>query len=232
MVGSFFYALTVTDLDCRGICTIFAQNKEEIMDQIKQVCVYCASSAELAPKYFEAAARMGDLLAAENIRLIYGGGSTGLMGKVADHVLAGGGEVVGVIPEFMDAIELGHKGVQLQVVPDMHTRKRRFFEGTEALITLPGGCGTLEELLEAITWKRLGLLTCPIIIVNVDGYFDPMVEMLNRAVDEKFMNPKHREMWTVVSSADEVLDAIRNAPTWSRENFKIAVMDRNLGDSL
>ncbi|MCL4105822.1 UNVERIFIED_CONTAM: hypothetical protein GTU68_012460 [Idotea baltica] len=175
---------------------------------------------------------MGDILAESGIRLIYGGGSTGLMGKVADHVLAGGGEVIGVIPEFMDEIELGHKGVNLQVVPDMHTRKRRFFEGTDALITLPGGCGTLEELLEAITWKRLGLLTCPIIIVNTDGYFNPMVEMLNRCVDEKFMNPKHRTMWTVVNTADEVLAAIENAPTWSKDNFKMAVMNRNLGDAL
>ncbi len=203
-----------------------------MVDRIKQVCVYCASSSELAPKYFEAAARMGDLLAAENIRLIYGGGSTGLMGKVADHVLAGGGEVIGVIPEFMHSIELGHKGVQLQVVPDMHTRKRRFFEGTEALITLPGGCGTFEELLEAITWKRLGLLTCPIIIVNVDGYYHPMIEMLNRSVNEKFMNPKHLDMWTVVSNPDEVLDAIYNAPPWSNDYSKVAVKDRNLGESL
>lgn len=199
---------------------------------IKQVCVYCASSAQLAPKYFAAAAQMGDILAESGIRLIYGGGSTGLMGKVADHVLAGGGEVIGVIPEFMDEIELGHKGVNLQVVPDMHTRKRRFFEGTDALITLPGGCGTLEELLEAITWKRLGLLTCPIIIVNTDGYFDPMVEMLNRCVDEKFMNPMHRTMWTVVDTADEVLAAIENAPSWSKDNFKLAVMNHNLGEAL
>jgi len=199
---------------------------------VEQVCVYCASSAKLAPKYFEAAAHMGDILAASGIRLIYGGGSTGLMGKVADHVLAGGGDVIGVIPEFMDEIELGHKGVDLQVVPDMHTRKQRFFQGTDALITLPGGCGTLEELLEAITWKRLGLLTCPIIIVNTDGYFNPMVEMLNRCVEEKFMNPKHSEMWTVVDSPDQVLDAIQNAPAWSKENFKLAVMNRNLGDAL
>lgn len=199
---------------------------------IEQVCVYCASSAKLAPKYFEAAAQMGDILAASGIRLIYGGGSTGLMGKVADHVLAGGGDVIGVIPEFMDEIELGHKGVDLQVVPDMHTRKQRFFQGTDALITLPGGCGTLEELLEAITWKRLGLLTCPIIIVNTDGYFNPMVEMLNRCVEEKFMNPKHSEMWTVVDSPDQVLDAIQNAPAWSKENFKLAVMNRNLEDAL
>ena len=202
------------------------------MDQLKQIAVYCASSAELAPKYFDTAARMGDILAAEGIRLIYGGGSTGLMGKIADHVLAGGGEVIGVIPEFMDEIELGHKGVQLEVVPDMHTRKRRFFEGTDAIITLPGGCGTLEEFLEAITWKRLGLLTCPMIVVNVDGYYDPLLQMLDHAVNEKFMNPKHREMWTVVNSADEVLDAIRQAPSWSKDNFKIAVMDRNLGDAL
>lgn len=202
------------------------------MQDIQQICVYCASSKSLDDKYFRAADEMGEVLANNGIRLMYGGGSTGLMGRVADKVLELGGEAIGVIPEFMDAIELGHKGVQLEVVPDMHSRKKRFFVGTDALVTLPGGCGTFEELLEALTWKRLGLLTCPIVIVNVDGYYQPLLDMLERAVDENFMNPKHREMWVTVDHASEVLDAIRTAPAWSSDHFKYAVTDKTGPDIL
>ena len=148
------------------------------MRDIQQICVYCASSSRIADKYFREAEILGKLLADNDIRLMFGGGALGLMGRVADTVLAHGGKATGVIPEFMDKVELGHKKVDLEIVPDMHTRKRRFFEGTDAIVTLPGGVGTLEEILEALTWKRLGLLTCPMVIVNVDGYFDPLQKML------------------------------------------------------
>lgn len=205
---------------------LYFRSKINPMRDIKQVCVYCASSKFLDEKYYRSADEMGALLAQNDITLIYGGGSTGLMGRIADKVLALGGNAIGVIPEFMDAIELGHKGVQLEVVPDMHTRKKRFFVDTDALVTLPGGCGTFEELLEALTWKRLGLLTCPIVIVNVDGYYQPLLDMLDRAVDEHFMNPKHREMWVTVDSADQVLEAIQKAPEWHADHFKYAITDK------
>lgn len=202
------------------------------MNELSQVCVYCASSPQVDEMYFEAASRLADHFVEHDIRLIYGGGARGLMGRIADRMLEKKGRVIGVIPEFMDDIELGHKGVELEIVPDMHTRKKRFFEGTHALVTLPGGCGTFEELLEAITWKRLGLLTCPIIIVNTGGYYDPLLEMLDRAVEQKFMGEKHREMWTAVSEPEEVVAAIKAAPAWSEDHLKYAVMDAKLKDAL
>jgi len=192
------------------------------MRDIQQICVYCASSSRIAEKYFRVAERLGEILAENDIRLMFGGGALGLMGRVADTVLQHGGRAIGVIPDFMDKVELGHKGVELEVVPDMHTRKRRFFEGTDAIVTLPGGVGTLEEILEALTWKRLGLITCPMVIVNVDGYYDPLQLMLERAVQEEFMVEEHLKMWTFVNSADEVLPAIQAAPEWSQENFRFA----------
>ena len=185
------------------------------MKSVKQVCVYCASSTKVADKYFQAADQLGDVLADNGATLIYGGGAVGLMGRIADRVLARGGHVVGVIPDFMKAVEWEHKGVsQLEVVMDMHQRKKRFLEGTDAIVALAGGCGTLEELLEAITWKRLGLVTAPIIIVNTDGFYDPLLAMLDRCVEENFMRPEHRDIWQVIAHPNELMDAIQSAPEW------------------
>ena len=183
--------------------------------EIKSVCVYCASSRAADPRFAEAATRLGGLLAERGVTLVYGGGAVGSMGAVADGALAAGGRVVGVLPEFMDEVEWGHPGLtELILVDDMHQRKRRMLEGVDATIALPGGVGTLEELLEAITWKRLGLFHKPIVIVNVLGYFDPLIETLNRTVDEKFMGERHRDMWRVVDSVDGVFDAIADSPEW------------------
>jgi uncharacterized protein (TIGR00730 family) len=185
------------------------------MKPISQVCVYCASSTKVADKYFQAADELAQVLAAEKITLIYGGGAVGLMGRIADRMLALGGEVIGVIPDFMTAVEWEHKGVsRMHVVMDMHQRKRRFFEGTDAIVALPGGCGTLEELMEAITWKRLGLVTAPIIIVNTDGFYDPLLHMLDRCVDENFMRAEHKQIWQVIAQPSELLQAIADAVEW------------------
>lgn len=185
------------------------------MKKVSQVCVYCASSTKIAPKFFEAADELGEVLASNGITLIYGGGAVGLMGRTADKVLSMGGHVIGVIPDFMTAVEWEHKGVsKLHIVMDMHERKKRFFEGTDAIVALPGGCGTLEELLEAITWKRLGLITAPIIIVNTDGFYDPLLTMLDRCVEENFMRAEHREIWQVISRPNELLQAIQDAVEW------------------
>jgi uncharacterized protein (TIGR00730 family) len=185
------------------------------MKPISQVCVYCASSTKVADKYFQAADELAQVLAAEKITLIYGGGAVGLMGRIADRMLALGGEVIGVIPDFMTAVEWEHKGVsRMHVVMDMHQRKRRFFEGTDAIVALPGGCGTLEELMEAITWKRLGLVTAPIIIVNTDGFYDPLLHMLDRCVDENFMRAEHKQIWQVIAQPSELLQAIAEAVEW------------------
>ena len=191
---------------------------------IGRVCVYCASSRQTDPAFGEAAARLGALLAAEGITIVYGGGAVGSMGALADAALAGGGRVVGVLPRFMYDLEWGHPGLtELRVVNDIHERKRLMIEEVDALVALPGGCGTLEELLEAITWKRLGLHVHPIVLVNLRGFFDPLVAQLERCVDERFMDERHREMWTVVAGADDVVAAIRSAPRWSTDARRFAV---------
>lgn len=195
------------------------------MRKISQVCVYCASSDKVAPAYFEAADQLAAEVVAAGASVIYGGGGKGLMGHLADGVLARNGRIIGVIPEFMKKVEWDHPRVsELRVVPDMHTRKRAFLEGTDAIVTLPGGCGTFEELLEALTWKRLGLITCPIIIVNTGGYYDPLLEMLRRSVDENFMRAEHADMWSAVDHPAQVMEAIANAPGWDENAIGFAAV--------
>jgi uncharacterized protein (TIGR00730 family) len=190
----------------------------------EQVCVYAASSRQCAQVYLDAARRLGEILAQSSIAIVYGGGSTGLMGSLADGALAEGGRVIGVLPEFMGELEWGHERLtELRLVGDMHERKRRMIAEVDAVIALPGGCGTLEELFEAITWKRLGLYSKPIVLVNVAGYFDPCVELLERAIAEHFMHERHRSMWSVVSEPEAVLPAIASASTWSHEARHFAV---------
>ena len=189
---------------------------DEIMVEApKNVCVYCASSQQADAAFYEAARELGRILATQRVAVTYGGGAVGLMGTLADSALEHGGEVVGVLPEFMDELEWGHgRLTQLELVPDMHVRKRRMLELADALVALPGGCGTLEELLEAITWKRLGLHGKPIVIVDTNGFYQPLLAMLQRTIDERFMRPEHGAMWTTVERADEVLPAIHDAPDW------------------
>lgn len=185
------------------------------MNQIKQVCVYCASSAITPEKYLHATDLLAEDLVKNNVRVVYGGGGTGLMGRLADTVLQLGGDIVGIMPNFMKEVEWAHKQVrQFHFVADMHERKKRFLEGTDALIALPGGTGTLEELLEAITWKRLGLFPHPIIILNLDGFYDHLLKQLAHCEDEKMMGVHHRALWTVVSHPNEILPAAQNAPQW------------------
>lgn len=188
---------------------------------MQNICVYCASSSQVRPIFFEAAEKLGKILAEQDCRLIYGGGHRGLMGKIADTVLANGGQVTGIIPGFMCEVEWNHTGLtELILVETMHERKEKLARMADAAVALPGGCGTMEELLEVITWKRLGIFTKPIIICNIDGYFDPLIEMLNRSVDENFMGKEHRNMWTIVSSPEFVLNAIEHSVQWN-ENAKI-----------
>ncbi len=190
---------------------------------IQHVCVYCASSSQCDALYFEETKRLGALLARNGFTIVYGGGGAGLMGALADAALAAGGEVIGVLPHFMKEVEWGHNGLtDMRLVDDMHERKRMMIESSHALIALPGGCGTLEELLEAITWKRLGLHTHPIIIVNTRGFYDPLIAQLERCIDERFMLPKHRNMWAVVNTIEEVLPALQSSPSWSKEAIREA----------
>jgi uncharacterized protein (TIGR00730 family) len=194
-------------------------------NDIRQICVYCASSKKIDEKYLLDADVLAESFLEKDITLVFGGGSVGLMGRLADKMLVAGGRVIGIMPQFMKDVEWAHKGVNdIKFVKDMHERKKRFLDGTDALVALPGGCGTLEELLEAITLKRLGLFTKPIIIVNLDGFYDPLVRMLERCVEERFMAPEHLNMWTVVSNSREVLPAIYKAPEWDEGAIKFAAV--------
>lgn len=193
--------------------------------ELRQVCVYCASSSKIAQLYLDATEILAAELVKYGITVVFGGGSSGLMGKLADSVLERGGRIIGIMPQFMQEVEWAHKGVkEFQFVGDMHERKKRFLDGTDALITLPGGCGTLEELLEAITLKRLGLFTKPIIIVNINHFYDHLIAMLNHCVAENFMSEKHREMWTMIENPQDIITAITNAPVWDDQAIQHALV--------
>ncbi|GHE70469.1 MULTISPECIES: TIGR00730 family Rossman fold protein [Roseivirga] len=193
------------------------------MQKIKKVCVYCASSEKIDTKYFEATKVVAKALVKNNTTVVYGGGARGLMGQLADTILEEKGRVIGIMPHFMKEVEFHHKDVnEFIFTADMHERKKQFMVGVDALITLPGGCGTFEELMEAITLKRLGIFTKPIVILNLDGYYDPLLNMLNKAIEEGFMGERHREIWTEFTDPAKVLEAIQSSAPWSNDAIKFA----------
>ena len=187
-----------------------------MVNHIRRVCVYCASSRQADNEYTEVAYRLGHPLAESGITIVYGGGSIGSMGALADGALSLGGRVIGVLPRFMYDLEWGHTNLtELRVVDDLHERKRLMIQDVDGMVALPGGSGTLEELLEAITWKRLGLYLSPIVIVNTRGYFGSLVALLEGAIRERFMDVRHRAMWQVVDRVEDVISAMKHAPDWS-----------------
>ena len=191
----------------------------------RAVCVYCASSQTSHPEYREAAYRLGVVLAGQGLEIVYGGGARGSMGALADGALSKGGRVVGVLPKFMADLEWGHPGLtELELVEDMRVRKHMMLTRSQAAIALPGGCGTLEELLEAITLKRLGLYLNPILLINTRGYFDPLLELLARAIEERFMDERHARMWEVVAQPEEVPEALSRAAMWDADARTFAAL--------
>ena len=195
------------------------------MNQIKNVCVYSASSTKIAPAYFAAAEELGRLLALQGINLINGAGSIGLMAATSNAALKAGGTVTGVIPRFM--VEQGWHHTELTRLIEtetMHERKQLMAQMSDGVIALPGGCGTMEELLEIITWKQLGLFINPIIILNIEGFYDPLLEMLQRAIDGYFMRPEHGSIWQVANTPQEALDLLCSTPLWNREVRKFAAV--------
>jgi uncharacterized protein (TIGR00730 family) len=191
---------------------------------VRTVCVFCASSRQCDPFYAAAARDLGTSLAASGITIVTGGGSTGLMGAVADGALGAGGKVIGVLPRFMNTHEVAHQGLtRLHLVDGMHDRLAAMLEESDAFVALPGGCGTLEELFFVLTRKRLGLASRPLVIVNIRGYFDPCIAMLDRCISERFMDARHADMWRVVSSVPEVQAAIESSPGWDRAHSAFAV---------
>ena len=163
----------------------------------RSVCVYCGSNAGSRPLYAERAAALGTRLAREGLALVYGGGNVGLMGIVADAALAAGGEVVGVIPEQLVNWEVAHRGVtRLEVVANMHERKARMFDLSDAFVALPGGFGTMDEMFEMLTWRQLGLGDKPCAFLDVDGFYAPLVAMMDRMVAERFLHAEQRDdLW-------------------------------------
>lgn len=195
------------------------------MNQIKNVCVYSASSTKIAPVYFAAAKELGRLLAMHGINLINGAGSLGLMAAASDAVLEAGGTVTGVIPRFMVEQGWQHEGLtQLVKTETMHERKQLMAEMSDGVIALPGGCGTMEELLEIITWKQLGLYFKPIVILNINGFFTPLLEMLQRAIDENFMREEHGSIWQVAQNAEEAVELLFHTPMWDEKVRKYAAI--------
>lgn len=195
------------------------------MKQIHSICVYSASSTKVDSTYFNAANQLGNLLAKNKIKLINGAGGIGLMKAVTDAVLENGGEAIGVIPHFMVEHNWHHKQMsKLIEVDSMHSRKKKMAELSDAIIALPGGCGTLEELLEIITWKQLGLYLNAIVILNINNFFDPLLEMLNQAIEENFMRKQHGKLWSVAYSAEEALEQIHSTPLWDVSLTKFAAI--------
>ena len=191
----------------------------------KTVCVYCASSSKADKKYLNAAYTLGKILAESKIRCVFGAGKTGLMGALAQGVIDSKGEIVGVIPEFMIAEGWGNEDLtHLEITPTMHSRKETMAQLSDAVIAMPGGCGTFEELMEIITWKQLGLFSGAIIILNINNYYNPLIEMLNRAVEENFMREEHKTIWQVATTPEEAIVAIKEATGWREDARKIAAI--------
>lgn len=177
----------------------------------KRICIFAGSNPGDKPDYADAATALGNELVGRGLGLVYGGGNTGLMGAVADAALAGGGEVIGVIPEFLADHErkIAHeRASELHVVATMHERKAMMFELSAGFVALPGGLGTFEEILEMLTWGQLGLHEKPCAVLNVNGYFDRLLNFLDHAVAERFLKPEHREMLIIGTTPQLVLDAL------------------------
>ena len=182
------------------------------MNKIKTVCVYCGSSPGTNPRFLEAASAFGKILAENGIRLVYGGGSNGLMGAVANGVLDHGGSVTGIIPEFLVNKEHMLAGAQeIVVTRDMHERKRVMFERADAFVALPGGIGTLEELVEQLTWAQLGRHRKPILLANIAGFWEPLCELLDHMKALGFLHSANRLNYLIADKVEEILPALRNA---------------------
>lgn len=178
---------------------------------MKSICVYCGSSDKIHPAYIEAAKELGRVIAFRELKLVYGAGSTGLMGAVADSVLQNGGEVVGVIPEIFNSPKLAHQGLtRLEIVDDIPIRKARLAELSDAFIALPGGFGTLEELFEILTWAQIGLHQKPVGLLNVRQYYNPLLEMIQQANSEGFIYSEHQSLFTTAEDPNTLLDALSN----------------------
>jgi uncharacterized protein (TIGR00730 family) len=173
------------------------------------VCVFCGSSTGLNPVYAESAVKLASLMAQRNISLVYGGGNVGIMGVLADSVMAAGGEVIGIIPDFLVKREVGHRGItRLEIVDSMHERKQRMADLADAFVAFPGGWGTLEELAEILTWKQLGLISEPVIILNINQFFTPLLNQMRLMAEEGFLRAEYLKNLQVATTPEETLSQL------------------------
>jgi uncharacterized protein (TIGR00730 family) len=197
-------------------------------NSISRVCVFCSSSEGIEKKYFDAAEVLANEFVANNIAINYGGGAMGLMGIMANTMLSKKGKVKGLIPGFMKEMGWDHPDVSHMVlVNDMHERKYLMRKDVDAIVTLPGGVGTLEELMEVITLKQLGQFTKPIIILNTDNFYTPLIEILKNMANNKFMRDIHTNIWQLVNQPEEVIPAIKNSPAWDVSALKFAHVEKD-----
>lgn len=183
------------------------------MNDIHSVAIYCASSTKIKPIYYEAASRLGQLLAERGVTQVNGAGNMGLMQATSDAALAAGGKVIGVIPHFMIEQNWHHTGLtQIIETEDMESRKQTINDMTDAAIVLPGGCGTLDELFEIMTLKQLGVYLKPIVILNIDGYYDYLLLHLQRSMEENFMRKEHADIWRVAKTPEEAVEMVFTTP--------------------
>ena len=193
--------------------------------RMNSVCVYCASSTQIDEKFFRAAEELGHLIAGHGLTLITGAGKLGLMNTIENAALEAGGKVTGVIPTFMVREGWHHEGLtQLIETDSMHERKQTMADLSDGVIALPGGCGTMEELLEIITWKQLGLYLNPIVILNIDGFYDALLAQLTKAVDENFMRSIHADIWKVATTPEEAVKLLLTTPAWDKNVRKFAAI--------
>ena len=180
-----------------------------------QVCIYCASSSKIHEDYFLATESLARILVENKVKVVFGGGSSGLMGKLADTVLAYGGRIRGIMPQFMNEVEWGHKSVNDFIyTKTMHERKAKFLEGTDAIIALPGGTGTFEELFEVITLKKLGQFNKPIVILNTRNYFNSFKSMMLQSVQEGFLSEDYLKCFSIVEHPEEIMTTIKSMEKW------------------
>jgi uncharacterized protein (TIGR00730 family) len=185
---------------------------------LRRVCVYCSSSSAREEAVEKELRAFGREIARRGIGLVYGGSSRGLMGALADEVLAAGGKVTGVIPKALEGREAAHRNLtELKVVSTMHEREQLMFELADAFVAFPGGFGTLEEIIEMLTWKQLGIHGKPIVIANIDGYFDPLLRQFELAIEKKYARPEDRILFAVAENTDAILTFLEGAPVMSRK---------------
>ena len=191
---------------------------------LQSVCVFCGSSDAADPAYLQAAADLGRALAAAGLRLVYGGGGVGLMGAAARAAHEAGGKVLGIIPDFLIGKERALETVEHEVVTSMHQRKQRFFEESQGFVILPGGIGTLEEVIELLSWRRLDLHSMPVVFYSPDGFWEPLFTLFQHTVDAKLTPQSFMGAWSVVDRVEDIVPALRAGPTAGKDKMLISIV--------